>query len=115
MFIILLTWILTALALMLTSYLVAGFQITSFGGAMIASVLIGFLNAILRPILLFLTLPINFITLGLFTFVVNAIILRLAAGLMSSFSIDGWISAIIGALVLAVVQMIISVMIPGKM
>jgi putative membrane protein len=104
---ILLVWILTSVALIITSYVVPGFKISGFGAAMIASVVIGLFNAILRPILLFLTLPINILTLGLFTFVVNAIVLKLAASLLSGFEIDGWGSAIIGAVVLSLVHLVI--------
>ena len=92
---------------MMTSYLVPGFKIGGFGSAMLASVVIGFLNAVLRPLLLLLTLPVNILTLGLFTFVVNAIVLKLAAGLLSGFDIDGWGSAVIGAVVLSIVHLII--------
>ena len=105
---ILLVWILSALALLITSRLVKGFEIRDFKAAMVASLVIGLLNAILRPLLLLLTLPINILTLGLFTFVVNAIVLRLAAGMMSSFKIDRWWTAIVGAFVLVVVQLLIN-------
>lgn len=101
---ILFTWILSAICLYLTAVIVPGFIIKSFGSAMIASVVVGLFNALIRPILLFLTLPINILTLGLFTFVVNAIVLRLSAGLLKGFDINGWIPAIIGAVILALVQ-----------
>lgn len=103
----LLVWVLSALGIFLTSRMVDGFEIKNFSSAMIASFIVGFLNMILRPVLLLLTLPVNILTLGLFTFVVNAIVLRLAAGLMSSFTIKGWSPAIIGAVVLAIVNVII--------
>jgi putative membrane protein len=105
---ILLVWILSALALLITSKLVKGFEIKDFKAALIASLVIGLLNAVLRPILLLLTLPINILTLGLFTFVVNAIVLRLAAGMMSSFKIADWMTAIIGAFVLVIVQILMN-------
>ena len=109
---ILLIWILTAAALIITSYFVPGFKISGFGSAMLAAVVIGFLNAILRPILLILTLPVNIVTLGLFTFVVNAIILKLAARMLSGFEIDSWGSAIIGAVVLSIVHLVIFTIFP---
>jgi putative membrane protein len=87
--------------------MVKGFEIKDFKAALVASLVIGLLNAILRPILLLLTLPINILTLGLFTFIVNAIVLRLAAGMMASFRIDRWSTAIIGAIVLVFVQLLI--------
>lgn len=106
---ILLVWILSAIALLLTSKLVKGFEIKDFKAALIASLVIGLLNAVLRPILLLLTLPINILTLGLFTFVVNAIVLRIAAGMMSSFKIADWKTAIVGAFILVIVQLIMNI------
>lgn len=106
---ILLVWLLSALALFITSKLVRGFEIKDFKAALIASLVIGLLNAILRPILLLLTLPINILTLGLFTFVVNAIVLRLAAGMMSSFKILDWMTAIIAAFILVIVQLLMNI------
>lgn len=97
-------WLVSAIVLMITAYLVPGFKIKSFGSAMWASIVVGLLNMLIRPVLMFLSFPINFLTLGLFTFVVNAIILRIAAGLLKGFDIDGWWSAIIGAIVLALVN-----------
>ena len=109
MFYILFVWLLSALALLITSKFVKGFEIKNFKSALIASLLIGLLNAVLRPLLLLLTLPINILTLGLFTFVVNAIVLRTAAGIMSSFKIADWMTAIIAAFVLAIVQILMNI------
>ena len=104
---LILVWVLSATALFITSRMVKDFEIKSFGSAMLASLVVGFLNMILRPILFFLTLPINILTLGLFTFVVNAIILKLAAGMLKNFNIKGWWPAILGALVLAIINVLI--------
>jgi putative membrane protein len=104
---LLLVWILSAAALFLTAKMVKGFEVKSFGSAMGASLLVGFLNMVLRPLLLILTLPVNILTLGLFTFVVNAIVLRLAAGMMKNFDIKGWGPAIIGAVILALINILI--------
>ena len=103
----LLIWLLSSLGIYLTSKLVKGFEVSSFGTAMLASVIIGFLNMIIRPLLLILTLPVNVLTLGLFTFVVNAIVLRMAAGILKNFEIKGWGPAILGALVLAMINIVI--------
>ncbi len=108
---ILLVWVFSAVGLLVTSKLVKGFDIKDFKSAMVASVVIGLLNAILKPILFILTLPINILTLGLFTFVIIAIVLRMAAGLMSSFKIDGWATAIIASVVLTIVQILIDLVI----
>lgn len=110
MFQMLMLWLISAIVLMITAYIVPGFKIRSFGSALWASVIIGLLNMLIRPILLFLSFPINFLTLGLFTFVVNAIILRIAAGLLKGFDIDGWGSAITGAVVLALVNYLFFIM-----
>ena len=99
----LLRWVVSAVALLITSYVVPGFKVKNFKGALVACALIGLANVFIRPLLLFLTLPLNILTLGLFTFVVNAIILRLCAGVLRDFDIKGWFAAIIGAVVLAFV------------
>jgi putative membrane protein len=109
---LILVWFMSSLALILTSKMVKGFELKSFGSAMWASLIIGFLNMILRPILILLTLPINIITLGLFTFVVNAIVLKSAAGLLKGFQISSWGIAILGAIVLAFIQMMMEFILP---
>lgn len=109
---LLLVWLLSALGLFITSKIVDGFEVKSFGSAMVASMVVGFLNMILRPLLLLLTLPVNILTLGLFTFVVNAMVLRLAASMLKGFNIKSWGPAIIGAFVLAIVNVIIFWMFP---
>ena len=105
---IILVWILSAVALLITSKLVKGFEIKDFKAGMIAAFVVGLLNALLKPILFILTLPINLLTLGLFTFVINAIVLRTAAGLMKNFKISDWTTAIIAAVVLAIVQVLLN-------
>jgi len=97
-------WLISAIFLLLTAKLVPGFKIKSFGSALLAALAVGLLNIFLRPLLIFLTLPINILTLGLFTFVVNAIIFKLAAKLLDGFQIDGWFAAVIGAIVLSLIQ-----------
>ncbi|HXH74727.1 MAG TPA: phage holin family protein [Bacteriovoracaceae bacterium] len=109
---LLVVWLLSALGLFLTSKVVKGFEVTTFGSAMLASLVVGFLNMILRPLLLLLTLPVNILTLGLFTFVVNAMVLRLAAGLLKNFNIKGWGPAILGAFILALINMVIFWLLP---
>jgi putative membrane protein len=104
---LLINWFLSSLAIFLTSKIVDGFELKDFKSAMIASVIVGLLNMTLRWVLLILTLPINILTLGLFTFVVNAIVLKVAARLMDSFMIKGWGPAMIGAVVLSLTNMIL--------
>lgn len=101
--------ILNALALLLVARLIKGIRINSFGVALIAALVLGLLNALIRPVLFILTLPLNFLTLGLFTFVINAFILWLAAVLVPGFAIERFFpTAILAAVVLALVNMLIS-------
>jgi putative membrane protein len=102
---LLLHWFVSALALMATAYFVKGFKVENFTSALIAAAVIGFANMIIWPILIVLTLPINILTLGLFTFVVNGAVLKICAAFLKGFSIDSWWSAIIGALLLSLISM----------
>jgi putative membrane protein len=99
----LLHWAVSALALLVTAFVVPGFKVKNFGAALVASVVIGLANVFIRPFLLFLTLPLNILTLGIFTFVVNGIVLRLCAAVLKDFAISGWFAAILGAAILAFV------------
>ena len=94
----------SALALGVTSQLVPGVHAESIPALLVAALILGVLNAIIRPILILLTLPLNLLTLGLFTFVINAAILGATAGLVKDFEIDGFIPALVGAVVLAIVS-----------
>ena len=105
---LLLRWILNTLALLLVANVVPNFSYSSWVSLAIAAAVLGLLNAIVRPILWFLTLPLTVLTLGLFLLVLNAIMLELTAWLVPGFDIDGFGWAIVGALVLSVVSMITS-------
>jgi putative membrane protein len=87
---------------MLTAYLVRGFKVTGFWSALLAAFVIGLANVVLWPLFIFLTLPINILTFGLFTFVVNGAVLKLCAALLPGFEIKTWGAAIFGAIVLSV-------------
>ncbi|BAZ80081.1 MAG: phage holin family protein [Sphaerospermopsis sp.] len=106
----LLTWLGTALALLVTSQIVPGFIIKTFVAALGAAIIIGLVNAIIRPILSLLAFPITLITFGLFTFVINALTLWLASAITpgSGFEIQGFIPAFLGSIVLAIVSSIIN-------
>lgn len=95
-------WAVSALALLITAYIVPGFRVKNFASALISAVVIGVANVFIRPFFLFLTLPINILTLGLFTFVVNAAILKLCAALVPGFQIKSWVAAIFGGIILAI-------------
>ncbi|MBE9237208.1 phage holin family protein [Anabaena aphanizomenioides LEGE 00250] len=106
----LLTWLGTALALLVTSQIVPGFIIKTFVAALGAAIIIGLVNAIIRPILSLLAFPITLITFGLFTFVINALTLWLASAITpgSGFEIQGFVPAFLGSIVLAIVSSIIN-------
>lgn len=95
-------WIVSALALYLTAAVVPGFRIKGFGTAIVAALMIAVVNFLLRPILDFFTFPFYILTLTLFRFVVDAIILRISAAFLGDFEISGWLSAILGAVILSI-------------
>ena len=97
-------WVVSGLALAITAAIVPGFRVRGFFAALVATFLIGLANYLVWPILFFFTLPFTIITLGLFVFVVDAIILRLVAALMKDFEITGWLSAIAGAVILSLMS-----------
>lgn len=100
-------WFVSACALMVTAYLVNGFSIKSFSAALLAAIVIGFANILVWPILIFLTLPLNILTLGLFTFVVNGMVLRICTMFISGFDITNWTAAIFGAIILSIVSSVL--------
>lgn len=103
---LLVRWILNTLALLLVANVVPGFEYRSWVWLAVAAVLLGLLNALVRPILYFLTLPLTVVTLGLFLLVLNAIMLKLTAALVPGFDIHGFGWAIVGAALLSVAAMI---------
>jgi putative membrane protein len=103
-----LTWLVTAFALLITAYFVPGFVVTGFVAAAIAAVILGLVNAIVRPILIFFTLPLTVLTLGLFLFVVNALSIWIVAALSPGFDIAGFIPALLGSIVLTIVTSVLN-------
>ena len=106
--------VLNGLAIIIAAWLLPGLHITSPLSALLAGVLLGFVNAIVRPFLFFLTLPLTLLTLGLFIFVLNAICFGLTALLVPGFSIDGFFSAVFGALLVSVVSWILNGLLVGR-
>ncbi len=95
----LLNWLLNGFALIVTTWLIPGIHLDSYGVALIAVIVIGLVNIIVKPIMVLLTLPITIITLFLFVFVINALCFWLASNLMSGFIVDGFWYALLGSLV----------------
>ena len=100
-------WLLSAAALLAVAYLYNGVQVSGFTTALIAAFVIGLLNAILRPLLVILTLPVTLVTLGLFLFVINALMFWAAAGLLDGFKVTGFAAALLGSLIYSVFGLVI--------
>ncbi|MFO7983600.1 MAG: phage holin family protein [Desulfuromonadales bacterium] len=105
---ILLRWLFLTIAILAAAYLLGGIEVSGFFSALLAAALLGFLNAVFRPILLILTLPINVLTLGFFTFVINALLLMMASGVIGGFHVHGFWSALFGSLIISVVSSLLS-------
>ena len=105
---VLLNWLTKALVLLIVAYLVPGFRIDSFLTALVVVVVLTLLNLLVKPVITLLTLPLNIMTLGLFTFVINALILWLTTYFVRGFKIDSFSTAIIAALVMALVSMVVN-------
>lgn len=101
----LLRWMISGVAVLITSKIVPGFEIESFFSACIAVLVIGLANATIWWILVLFTLPINILTLGLFTFVINGAVLKICALFVPGFTVESWLAAILGSIVLSLVGM----------
>ncbi len=100
-------WILSATALLFVAHIYTGVQVPNFTSALIAALVIGLLNMVVRPILVVLTLPVTLLTLGLFLFVINALMFWTASGLLGSFQVDGFGAALLGSLIYSVLGLVI--------
>lgn len=101
-------WLINAAALLLVAYLYAGVAVESFGAALIAALVLGLVNAVIRPLLVLLTLPVTILTLGLFIFVINALLFWLVAEIVQGFAVGGFIAALIGSVLFSVITLLTS-------
>lgn len=99
-----LTWLINAAALLAVPYLMHSVDVTSIGAALVAALLLGLVNTLIRPVLLLLTLPVTVVSLGLFIFVINGLMFWLVAQLVDGFHVDSFWSAIGGALLYSVIS-----------
>lgn len=104
---LLLRWLLLAAALLLVARLYEGVEVRSFATALVAALVLGLFNAILRPLLVVLTLPVTLLTLGLFLFVINALMFYGAAGLLDGLAVRGFGAALIGSLIYSACGLVI--------
>jgi len=100
-------WLVNAIALTMVSFIVPGIHVDTFSSALIAVAVISFLNMFIKPILFILTLPITILTLGLFTFILNAGMFLGAGALLSGFTVDGFIPALIGSMLFSFFTMLL--------
>ena len=104
---LILKWLLSAAALLAVAYLYEGVEVRSFGAALTAAFVIGLMNMLLRPLLVLLTLPVTVLTLGLFLFVINALMFWWAASLLNGFYVSGFGAALLGSLIYSVFGVVI--------
>ena len=111
---LLLLWILNAVALLAVTYLLPSIQVSGFGTALVAALVLGFINTLVRPVLAILTLPITLLTLGIFYLVLNGLLFWLASALLPGFQVQGFFSALIGAILYGVIAWALSALIPNS-
>lgn len=104
---ILAKWLLSATALLAVAHLYSGVEVKSFTAALVAALVIGLFNAVLRPVLVVLTLPVTLLTLGLFLFVINALMFWSAAGILDGFQVQGFGAALAGSVIYSVLCIVI--------
>ncbi len=101
-------WIVNAAALLLVAYLYPGVVVTSFVAALIAALVLGLVNAVVRPLLVILTLPVTIVTLGLFLFVINALLFWLVAEVVKGFEVTGFVAALVGSILYSLITLLTS-------
>jgi len=101
-------WLVLTFAIFMAAYMIDGIRVSGIPSAILAAAVLGVLNAFFRPILLLLTLPLNILTLGLFTFAINALLLMMASGVISGFDVDSFGPALLGSLFISVVSWLLT-------
>jgi putative membrane protein len=100
-------WLLSAVALLFVAHVYSGVEVKNFAAALLAALVIGLLNLVVRPALVVLTLPVTVLTLGLFLFVINALMFWAAAQLLDGFQVNGFLPALVGSLIYTAIGVII--------
>lgn len=108
MFDILIKWVLLALSLLFVAWIVPGISFAGFMAALWSALLIGIINIFIRPILLFLTLPLNLLTLGLFTFIINAFLFWVVSHIVPGFMVADFMAALLGSILLSVISLFLN-------
>lgn len=111
---LLISWIVYALAIYISANILPGIHITNFTTALVTAIILGIINVLIKPVLIILSLPINILTLGLFTLVINALLIMLAANLAEGFDVDGFWWALLFGIILSIVSSILFSILPTK-
>lgn len=106
-------WLVTGLAIAISAYLLPGVTVKNYWTSLVVAAVLGLVNVFIRPFLLFLTLPINILTLGLFTLVINTLMVLLVSGMVQDFKVSGFWSAFFFGIILAIVNSFLLFIIPG--
>ncbi|AHV92336.1 phage holin family protein [Bordetella holmesii] len=109
---LILVWVLNAVALLAVAYLLPGIAVASFGSALLAALVLGLLNMLVKPVLVVLTLPITIVTLGLFLIILNALLFWLAGSILRGFQVNGFWWAVAGAILYSIISGLLSYLIP---
>ena len=108
---LLIVWLINALALMAVAYLMPSIEVSSFGAALVAALVLGLVNAIVRPVLVLLTLPVTILTLGLFIFVLNGLLFWMVGSWLEGFWVGGFWAGVLGAIVFSVISWALSALV----
>lgn len=108
---ILLVWLINALALIAVAYIVPSITVSSFGAALIAALILGLVNAIIRPVLVLLTLPVTIVTLGLFIFVINGLLFWFVGSFIRGFEVQGFWAGVFGSILFSIVSWLLSALV----
>src|SRR5260363_279622 len=111
---ILIIWLINALALFVLPYIISSIQIRGFGTALVAAVVLGWINALIRPLLVLLTLPVTMITLGLFIFLINALLFQFSAWMVKGFEVADFWSALFGSILYSLISWLLAWLILGR-
>ena len=109
-----LRWLLFALAIMFVAWVVPGIEVAGFWSAVLVTIIMALINIFIKPLILFITLPINILTLGIFTFVINALLFMLAGYVVPGFEIEGFWAALLGSIILSILGVMINMLVKGK-
>ena len=109
---VLVNWVVSAMVIFSIAYILPGASVVDFTAALVVALVLGIINALLKPVLLILTLPINILTLGLFTFILNALLIILVSNIVPGFIVDGFLAALIFGIVLSVVNTVVNNFLP---